>query len=305
MPRTAEREVEVEGRCLRLTNVDKVLYPETGFTKGALIDYYARVVEFVLPHLRDRPLTLKPYPDGVEGPHFFKKRCPGERPEWMATAAVPSERHGTIEYCLATDLPSLVWLANRANIELHVTLARAGEIQRPTAMAFDLDPGDGLGLLDCCQVATLIRGMLSRLGLESLVKVSGKKGVHLWVPLNGADTYERVQPFSRQVAETLEQAFPDRVTASQSKAKRRGRILVDWSQNTWYKSTACAYSLRATPEPRVSVPVDWDELEAACEAEDEERLRFAPEEALDRLEERGDLFGPALTLTQELPASAG
>lgn len=291
----------VEDRKLRLTNLDKVLFPETGLTKAGLIDFYVRLAPFVLPHLRDRPLTLKPYPDGVGGPHFFKKRCPPERPDWMATAEVPSERHGTIQYCLANDLPSLVWLANRANIELHVTLARAEDVQRPTSMAFDLDPGEGMGLLDCCEVAGRIRGMLAELGLESLVKVSGKKGVHLWVPLNGKETYERVHPFSRQVAETLERAFPDRVTASQSKAKRRGRILVDWSQNTWHKSTASAYSLRAADQPRVSMPVRWEELEAACADGEEGRLRFGPGEALSRLGEHGDLFEPVLSLSQALP----
>ncbi|HEX8753816.1 MAG TPA: non-homologous end-joining DNA ligase, partial [Solirubrobacterales bacterium] len=223
--------VEVEGRELKLTNLDKVLYPEAGFTKREVIDYYARIAPVLGPHLEDRPLTLKRYPDGVEGQHFFEKSCPAHRPEWVDTVTVPSERKGQIRFCLVGDLPSLVWLGNLADLELHPSLSRAQEMERPSALAFDLDPGPGTDLLDCIEVGLLIRGMLDRLGLATFPKVSGKKGLHLYAPLNGSATYEQTKPFARQVAETLEERFADRVTSNMAKSRRHGRVLVDWSQN--------------------------------------------------------------------------
>ena len=293
--------VEVDGRELKLTNLDKVLYPKAGFSKRDVIDYHARIAATLAPHLKGRPLTLKRYPDGVEGRHFFEKKCPSHRPDWIETAELPSERRGTIRHCLVDDLPGLVWLANLADLELHPSLSRAEAIDRPTVIAFDLDPGPGTDLLDCCEVGAWIRGMLERLGMESFPKVSGRKGLHLFVPLNGTATYEETKPFARQVAETLEQRFPDRVTANMAKSRRRGRVLVDWSQNDRHKTTLAPYSLRATERPQVSVPLGWDELERALEERDPASLVFGPEEALDRVAERGDLFAPVLSLVQELP----
>jgi bifunctional non-homologous end joining protein LigD len=295
--------VEVEGRELKLTNLDKVLYPEAGFAKRDVIDYYARIAGTLGPHLKDRPLTLKRYPDGVEGPHFFEKSCPAHRPEWLDTVTVPSERKGQIRFCLAGDLPSLVWLGNLADLELHPSLSRAQELDHPSSLAFDLDPGPGTDLLDCIEVGQLIRGMLDRLGLAAFPKVSGKKGLHLYVPLNGTATYEESKPFARRVAETLEERFADRITAKMAKSRRRGRVLVDWSQNDVHKTTLCVYSLRATARPAVSVPLEWKELERALRRRDLAALVFGPEEALKRVEERGDLFAPVLSLVQELPAT--
>jgi bifunctional non-homologous end joining protein LigD len=297
-------EVEVDGRALRLTNLDKVLYPETGFAKRQVIDYYARAASALLPHLQGRPLTLKRYPDGVGGKHFFEKKCPSHRPDWIETAAVPSERKGEVRFCVIGDLPGLVWLGNLADLELHPGLARVEDLERPTALAFDLDPGPGTDLLDCCEVGLLIAGMLEQLGLRSFPKVSGKKGLHVYVPLNGGAGFDESKEFARQVAATLESRFPDRITANMAKNRRRGRILVDWSQNDRHKTTLCVYSLRATASPAVSVPLEWEEVRRAREEGDREALRFDPEAALSRIEERGDLFAPVLSLSQELPAGS-
>ncbi|HEX6230057.1 MAG TPA: DNA ligase D, partial [Solirubrobacterales bacterium] len=294
-------QVEIEGRTLRLTNLDKVLYPKAGFTKRQVIDYYARVSPTLAPHLQGRPLTLKRYPDGVEAEHFFQKACPSHRPRWVETTIVPSERRGEIRFCLIGDLPGLVWLANLADLELHPSLSKVDDLGHPTALAFDLDPGPGTDLLDCCQVGLWINGMLEQLGLRSFPMVSGKKGLHVFAPLNGTASYEETKPFARQVAETLERRFPDRVTANMAKSRREGRVLVDWSQNDRHKTTVSVYSLRATEAPRVSVPMRWDELSAACEERDPESLVFGPEEALARVEEHGDLFAPLLSLVQQLP----
>jgi bifunctional non-homologous end joining protein LigD len=293
----------LEGHEVKLTNLDKVLYPEAGFTKGEVIEYYTRIAEVLLPHLEDRPLTLKRYPDGVEGKHFFEKSCPAHRPDWVDTVTVPSERKGQIRFCLAADLPTLVWLGNLADLELHPSLSRAQEMERPTALAFDLDPGPGTDLLDCIEVGLLIRGMLDRLGLATCPKVSGKKGLHLYVPLNGSATYEQTKPFARQVAETLEERFADRVTSNMAKSRRHGRVLVDWSQNDRHKTTLAVYSLRATALPAVSVPLEWKELERALQRRDLASLSFGPEAALKRVEERGDLFAPVLSTVQELPGA--
>ena len=294
-------EVEVEGRTLRLTNLDKVLYPAAGFTKRELIDYYVRVSGALLPHLHDRPLTLKRYPDGVEGGHFFEKNCPSHHPDWVETAVLRSERRGTIEFCLAEDLATLVWLGNLADLELHPSLSTASDMEHPTAMAFDLDPGPGTDLLDCCRIALLIRGMLGNLGMQTFPKVSGKKGLHLFAPLGGTASYEETKPFARQVAETLEQRFPDQVTSNMAKSKRKGRILVDWSQNDRHKTTLGPYSLRATEEPAASTPLTWEEVADAVEVGDRASLVFSPERVLERVAEHGDLFAPVLSLVQELP----
>ncbi len=294
--------VEVEGRELELSNLDKVLYPQTGFTKGELIDWYARIGEALLPHLRGRPLTLKRYPEGVEGKHFYEKRCPPHRPEWVTTASIHSDRHkGEIDYCVVEDLPTLVWLANLADIELHTSLSRCAEMERPTALVFDLDPGAPAGVLDCAQVAVWLRGLFEQLGLNSYAKTSGSKGLHFYVPLNCEVTYEQTKPLAKAVAETLERKFPDRVVSRMSKAERPGKVLIDWSQNDRHKTTVCVYSLRARERPTVSTPLEWEELEAALAAGDPEALVFDHAAVLERVAARGDLFAPLLSEEQELP----
>ncbi|MFL5899821.1 MAG: DNA ligase D [Solirubrobacterales bacterium] len=294
--------VRVGERELSLSNLGKVLYPATGFSKGELIEWYARMAEVLLPHLRCRPLTLKRYPDGVEAEYFYEKRCPKHRPDWVRTARIWSERHDEeIDYCLVEDLPTLVWAANLADVELHTSLSRAAAMERPTAVVFDLDPGAPAGVLDCAQVALWIRGMFEQLGLDSYPKTSGSKGIQVYAPLNTDVTYERTKPFARAVAETLEAKFGDRVVSRMTKAKRAGKVLVDWSQNDRHKTTVCVYSLRAKERPTVSTPLEWDELEAACEAGDPDRLVFDHADVLRRVEDRGDLFAPLLSQKQELP----
>jgi bifunctional non-homologous end joining protein LigD len=295
--------VEVEGQELELSNLDKVLYPKVGFTKGELIDWYARIGEVLLPHLRGRPLTLKRYPNGVEGKHFYEKRCPSHRPDWVTTASVWSDRHkGEIDYCVVEDVATLVWLANLADIELHTSLAKAAAIERPTAMVFDLDPGAPADIIDCCQVAVWLRGLFEQLGLQSYPKTSGSKGMQLYVPLNGDVTYEDTKPFAKAVAETLEKRFSDRVVSQMSKAKRPGKVLIDWSQNDQHKTTVCVYSLRAKERPTVSTPLEWDEVDAALEAGEAEALDFDHAAVLERVAAKGDLFAPLLNEEQELPA---
>jgi bifunctional non-homologous end joining protein LigD len=300
-PRKRAR-VEVEGRELSLSNLDKVLYPKTGFSKGELIEWYAQIADVLLPHLRGRPLTLKRYPDGVESSHFYEKRCPGHRPEWVQTARVWSERHDEeIDYCLVEDLPTLVWAANLADIELHTSLAHAAAIERPAAVVFDLDPGAPADVLDCAQVALWIRGMFEQLGLHCYPKTSGSKGMQIYLPLNTEVSYEQTKPFGRAVAETLESKFPEHVVSRMTKSQRTGRVLVDWSQNDQHKTTVCVYSLRAKERPTVSTPLAWEEVEAALDAADATRLFFDPAEVLRRVAERGDLFAPLLSEKQQLP----
>src|SRR5215203_4049276 len=283
--------VTVEERELQLSNLDKVLYPQAGFTKGELIDWYARIAEVLLPHLRDRPLTLKRYPNGVEGKHFYEKRCPSHRPDWVTTASIWSDRHkGEIDYCVVEDLPTLVWAANLADIELHTSLSQTAEMERPTAMVFDLDPGAPAEILDCAQVAVWLQGMFEQLGLSCYPKTSGSKGMQLYVPLNSGATYEQTKPFAKAVAETLEKRFAERVVSQMSKAKRPGKVLIDWSQNDRHKTTVCVYSLRAKEQPTVSTPLEWGEVEAALESEERESLVFDHAAVLARVEAKGDLF---------------
>ncbi len=294
--------VNVEGRELALSNLDKVLYPEPGFTKGQVIDYYARVAAVLLPHLRGRPLTLKRYPNGVEGKFFYEKRCPPHRPEWVRTASVWSDsHHGEIDFCLAEDLPTLVWLANLADLELHTSLSLAADVETPTAVVFDLDPGAPADVLDCAQVALWIRGMFEQLGLRCYPKTSGSKGIQVYAPLNTPVTYAETRPFAKAVAETLAGKFADRVVSTQAKAKRRGKVLVDWSQNDRHKTTVCVYSLRAKATPTVSTPLAWEEVEAALAAGDAAALSFDSDTALRRVERDGDLFAPLLSERQRLP----
>ncbi len=299
---TEAAEVEVGGKKLRLSNLGKVLYPEAGFTKAHVIDYYIRISEVLLPHLRGRPLTLKRYPNGVEGPFFYEKACPAHRPEWVRTAPVWSERsERQIDFCLANDLPTLVWAANLADLELHTSLSRAKRLEQPTMVVFDLDPGAPAALLDCAEVAMQLRQVLRALSLESVVKTSGSKGLQLYVPLNSPVTYDQTKAFARHLAEHLTREHPEKIVSNMKKSLRVGKVLVDWSQNDIHKTTVNVYSLRAKARPTVSTPVTWKEVEQALAARAPERLVFEAEQVLQRVEAQGDLFRPALELTQRLP----
>ena len=289
-------EVITGGRRLKLSNWDKVLFSRTGFTKGDLVAYYARIAPAVLPHLRDRPLTLKRYPNGVDEEYFYEKQSPSHRPDWVHTSRI-----GSIDYTLAQDRPTLVWLANLADIELHTSLATARSPERPTQMVFDLDPGDGAGLLECSEVALVVHGLFEQLGLTSLAKTSGSKGIQVYVPLGPGATYERTKPFARRVAELLEQRLPSLVVSRMTRRLWAGKVLVDWSQNDGHKTTVNVYSVRARDRPMVSTPVSWDEVQRCRDEADPELLSFDTEEVLARVEDRGDLFAPALVGGQELP----
>ncbi len=280
-----------------------MLWPDSGFTKGQVIDYCARIADAILPHLRNRPLTLKRYPNGVEAGSFYEKRCPGHRPEWVETAAVWSGRNeGDIDYCLCNEKATLIWMAQLAALELHPSLSLAAEIERPTVLAFDLDPGAPADVLDCCRVALRLREMFAGLGLECFPKTSGSKGLQVYVPLNSEITYERTKPFAHAVAQALERAEPDRVVSRMARKLRKGKVFVDWSQNDQHKTTVAAYSLRARERPTVSTPVEWREVERAMKRKDEGGLSFEASDVLKRVSSRGDLFAPVLELTQELPA---
>jgi bifunctional non-homologous end joining protein LigD len=295
-------EVEVGGQALRLSNLDKVLYPRAGFTKAQVIDYYTRVAPAVLPHLRGRPLTLKRYPNGVEAGHFYEKECPSHRPEWVRTEpiAIRSEDR-TVNFCLAEDLPTLVWLANLADLELHTSLSLAVPIERPTILAFDLDPGPQASILECARVALALRELLEPLGLEGWAKTSGSKGLQVYFPLNTETSYEQTKPFALAVAQLLERRHPELVVSSMRKDLRTGKVLVDWSQNDQHKTTVCVYSLRARERPTVSAPVTWEEVESALEAGERARLEFDSEAVLERIDAHGDLFAPVLERRQTLP----
>jgi bifunctional non-homologous end joining protein LigD len=293
-------EIEVEGRRLKLSNLDKVFYPKVGFTKGQVIDYYTRVAPVLLPHLRGRALTLKRYPDGVEGEYFYEKQCPSHRPDWVRTEPVRANGK-VIDFCIADDLPTLVWTSNLADLELHTSLAVADDIQRPTMMVFDLDPGPPAAVLECARVALLLRDLLDQLKLESVIKTSGSKGLQVYVPLNSDVSYDDTKPFSHALAKLLQKHHRDLVVSTQKKTERKGKVLVDWSQNDDFKTTVCVYSLRARERPTVSTPLEWDEVESAVARDDSERLVFDSEAVLRRVERSGDLFKPVLEREQILP----
>jgi bifunctional non-homologous end joining protein LigD len=280
---------------VELTHPDKVMYPKAGFTKKDVADYYLAVAHVLLPHLHGRPVSMRRFFQGVEGPKRWEKECPPQRPDWLTTVEVPSEAKGRpITYCVIDSVDALMWSVNHANLELHLTLALGDDIQRPTAMVFDLDPGEGAGIDECAEVALLLRGLFDQLELQSFAKTTGSKGLQVYVPLNTDVTYEQTKPFARQVAQALESRYPDRITSSMAKKERRGKVLVDWSQNDWHKSTVCAYSLRAREQPTVSTPVTWDEVEAG-------RLDYDQADVRARVQEHGDLFAPVLSVVQSLP----
>jgi bifunctional non-homologous end joining protein LigD len=292
-------EVEVDRRRLKLSNLDKVFYPAVGFTKGQVIDYYRQVAPVLIGHLRDRPLTLKRYPDGVEGQFFYEKQCPSHRPEWIQTVAVQNRRQ--IDYCLANDLSTLIWLANLADLELHTSLSRADDIHRPTMMVFDLDPGSPAAILECAQVGIELRELFQKLALDCYPKTSGSKGLQVYVPLNATVTYEDTKAFARAVAAHLEKQLPKLVVSSMKKSVRKGKVFVDWSQNDVHKTTICVYSLRAREHPTVSTPLRWKEVEEALGSSESDRLVFEAAEVLERVEKHGDLFAPVLDQQQALP----
>jgi bifunctional non-homologous end joining protein LigD len=294
----ARVDVDVAGKHLSLSNLDKVMYPEVGFTKGHVIDYYTRIAPVLLPHLRDRPLTLKRYPNGVEGGHFYEKQCPSHRPDWVRSERVELSSKA-IDFCVCDDLPTLVWLANLADLELHPSLSKVPEVDRPTLMAFDLDPGTGSGLRECCEVALILRDALGRLGLESFAKTSGSKGIQVYVPVNVDDVdYDHgTKRLSNALARHLESEHPKLIVSSQRKELRRNKVLIDWSQNDEHKTTVSVYSLRARERPTVSTPLLWDEVEAG----DPDALVFETDDVLARVDEHGDLFAPVAELEQRLP----
>jgi bifunctional non-homologous end joining protein LigD len=292
--------VEIEGRQLKLTNLDKVLYPASGFTKGEVIDYYARIAPVMLPHLQDRCVTFRRFPNGVDGQSFFEKRCPSHRPNWVDTAPGPGDRGGPIEYCVLSSGPALVWAANLAALELHTPMSRSDDVDNPTMVVFDLDPGAPAAMKECAEVALLIRDAIEPLGLELLAKTSGSKGLQVYLPLNSTHTQDHSRAFALTVAQAIEKHHPKLVVTEQKKEVRKGKVLIDWSQNAYFKTTICVYSLRAREEPTVSTPVTWEEVENAADGAD---LRFDTADVLDRVDELGDLFEPAATLQQELPAS--
>jgi bifunctional non-homologous end joining protein LigD len=298
-------EVEIDGRRLSLSNLDKVFYPETGFAKGQVIDYYTRVAPALLGHLRGRPLTLKRYPNGVTGTYFYEKQCPSHRPDWVRTAAVWSRHNSrTIDFCLADDLPTLVWLANLADLELHTSLALAVDVTAPTIVAFDLDPGPPATIVECAEVALRLREAFEHLGLEAFPKTSGSKGMQVYVPLNTPATYAQTKPFAHAIAQVLERRHPDLVVSDMRKSLRTGKVLVDWSQNDEHKTTVNVYSLRARERPTVSTPLRWEEVEAVRDSRDPGELDFTSEHVLARVAEHGDLFLPVIELEQELPVAS-
>ena len=298
--------VEVQGRKLKLSNLDKVLYPATGFTKGQVVDYYARIAPVLLPHLAGRPLTMKRYPGGVEQEFFFEKNAPKHREDWVKTAPVWSEgNHRTIQFLLANDLPTLIWIANLASLELHPSLSIAPDIGTPTMIVFDLDPGPPANIVQCCQVGVWVREIFDHFGLQSFAKTSGSKGLQIYIPLNTRTSYEETKPFAHAIARLLEQQHPEMVVSDMKKAIRTNKVLVDWSQNDEHKTTISVYSLRAREHPTVSTPVTWDEVEQTLKKKDASRLVFEAPDVLARVEKMGDLFAPVQTLKQKLPQLAG
>jgi bifunctional non-homologous end joining protein LigD len=297
----ARTEVDVGGRRLAIGHLDRVVFPRTGTTKGEVLDYYVRVADAMLAHLRDRLLHMHRYPEGVEGPRFWQKGCPEHRPEWIPTAPVWSRDKGeAIEFCVVQELAALLWAVNIGSIELHTSLHRRDDLHRPTAIAFDLDPGPGAGLLECAEVALRVRELLRELGLEAWPKTSGGKGLQVYVPLDGRAAYAQTKPVARTVAEVLEAQTPERVVSRMARSLRAGRVLVDWSQNTEHKSMVCAYSVRAKERPTVSTPLRWDEVEAAVGRGDAGALVFEMGAVLERVAEHGDLFAAVLTERQPL-----
>jgi bifunctional non-homologous end joining protein LigD len=298
--------VEIGGRQLKLTNLDKVFYPATGFTKGQVIDYYARIAPVLVPHLAGKPLTLKRYPNGVNEPPFFEKNATKHRPDWVKTAPIWSEgNQRDVNYILANDLATLVWVANLASIELHPSLSLATDIECPRSLVFDLDPGPPANIVQCCQVAVWLRAIFDHFKLQSFPKTSGSKGMQIYVPLNTKTSYDETKPFAHALARLLEDQHRELVVSDMKKAIRTNKIFVDWSQNDEHKTTVSVYSLRARERPTVSTPITWEEVEHTLKKKNAGLLVFESHQTLDRVEKMGDLFAPLLKLKQKLPKLAG
>lgn len=299
---SAGTQLEVAGKKLDVSSLDKILFPKVRFTKGQVIDYYIHVASALLPHLKNRALTLKRYPNGVDGGFFYEKKCPSYRPKWVKTAAIWSETNNAeIHYCLANDLPSLVWAANLADLELHTSLARCDKTEQPTAMVFDLDPGSETDILDCSEIAIRLRDFFSRLKLKCFPKTSGSKGLQIYVPLNSPVTFEETKNFAREVAMSFAAQHPEKIVSQMSKHLRKGKVFIDWSQNDHHKTTVCVYSLRAKERPTVSTPLKWSEVENALK--NKIKLSFEAGDVLARVKKFDDLFEPVLKLKQKLPKS--
>jgi len=297
----AERvEVAVDGRRLSVSNLDKVLYPLVGFTKAQVIDYYVRVAPTLLPHIEDRGITLRRWPDGVVGDSFFEKRCPSHRPGWVGTCLGPGDRRGGIDYCRLDSVAALAWTANLAALEIHSPMARCADIDSPSMVVFDLVPGMPATIIECCRVALRIRVVLESVGLESCAKTSGNKGLQLYVPLNSPHTHDDASDFALAVAQLLEQDSPELVLSNMNRKRRADKVFVDWSQNSRHKTTIAPYSLRGRDRPTVSTPLSWDEV---SDGADGEPLVFEAGEVLERIAEFGDLFAATLTVQQQLPTT--
>ncbi len=292
--------LSLDGQEVRLVNLGKVLFPKARFAKIDVINYYLAIAPYILPHLRGRPLTLKRYPNGVGSEYFYEKRCPPHHPEWVNTVEVRTTK--VVNYCSVEDRASLIWVANLASLELHPMLCRKEDLDRPTLIAFDLDPGPGTDILDCARVALELRDLLVRLELKSFVKSSGGKGLHLYIPLNTPADFSETKEFAHAVALLMKRLYPEQVVSNMRKELRQGKVLLDWSQNDSHKTTVCVYSLRAEEHPYVSAPLTWKELERALEKRDPALLRFDAGQVLERVRESGDLFAEVTTLEQELPA---
>jgi bifunctional non-homologous end joining protein LigD len=291
----------VDGRELSFSNLEKVLYPAAGFTKGGVIDYYARIADAMLPHLRDRAMTFKRYPNGVDGMFFFEKNCPKHRPDWVQTAKVWSKHRGAhMDFCLINDRATLMWAANLAVLEFHSQLALKKNQDCPTVLVFDLDPGEGCTIVDCCEIALVLQKELQASGLESFPKTSGSKGLQLYAPLNTPTTFDATKTFSLNLAMKMEAEMPERVLHKMAKALRKGKIFIDWSQNDQHKTTVAVYSLRAKDRPTVSTPVDWKDVKRITKIKRPEELAFTSDEVLKRVDKFGDLFEPVLKLKQKL-----
>jgi bifunctional non-homologous end joining protein LigD len=298
----SQKVIEIAGKRLSLSNLEKDLYPSYGFTKAHILEYYRRMAEFILPHLQDRALTFKRYPEGVDQDFFFEKRCPPHRPAWAKTAEITRDNGERMTVCLVNDLETLMWVENLASLELHVPLARAGSPETPDSLVFDLDPGGPANILDCARVALILRDLLIPLQLTSYIKTSGQKGLHVFVPLNRKETtFEDTKKFSKAVAEIMQKNYPDLVTAKMAKEYRKAKVFINWSQNDSSSTMICVYSLRARRKPYVSFPLAWRELENLAGQGDPEKLQVIHSEAVRRAEKQGDLFREVLVKKQQLP----
>jgi bifunctional non-homologous end joining protein LigD len=298
--------VKLGSKTLSISNMDKVLYPDADFTKGDVIHYYLQLAPVLLPHLKDRPITLKRYPNGVDGKFFYEKRCPSHKPAWVKTKMVPSRgKNGRIDYCLVNDVQTLAWIENLASIELHTLLSKAKNVQQPTMVVFDLDPGPPAGVYEACQVAIEMRDLFKSLSLMTFVKHSGGKGLHLVVPLNTKVSFDQTKDFAKAVALLFEKRDPKRAVHLMRKDLRAGKVFIDWSQNDEHKTTVTVYSLRARQRPWVSAPLAWKEVEIALRTRDVKAIHFEADEVIARVKKMGDLFEPVLTMKQKLPSALG